>query len=899
MEEDPMWNAKSLLAAASFGMVGIGQVQAQVIAWTGPNLGNWSTGANWAGGLVPSGAVAVARFDAFSGQAMLTGAVAPIGAIEVLDPAATVNIEQGGTLTLTGGASVNSGLIVLNRVGSASNALFSLAGPTVIAGTGEIRMRTSADNSQITGVGPLTNGPDHTIRGVGQVFTPVTNDGLIAADIAVSVSGVDLEIHGDVSNNGVLASDNTGSILEIVGAAITQTPTAQIVAQDGNIVFFPASSVAGGIVTDTGAAGRVFTSGAVTLDSVDHSGTLTTVQQGSTLSIIGAGIVNDGVIQLNPVGSASNALMVFDQSGMLTGAGEVRMRTSADNSQINTGAGQSITHTAGHTIRGVGQINAALANAGVIAADVSVSVSGTTLELQTANKTNPGTLLAMAGSVLNIESIAVDQAGGGLIHADDGGTVALFGPASILGGAVTGDPTGAVAVRSGSVTTLDGVALDAPVTIDAGGTVAIGPAGISNNGVIQLNPIGSASNALLTAPLSTSITGAGEIRMRTFADNSQITASPGAVLTHAASHTIRGVGQISAEIINDGLIAADVSVSVSGTTLELLSGGIDNNGQIGALAGSALFVTGIAIDQTGGGSLSADAGAITVRNGASIIGGTLGSINGGSWSVSSSASVDGAVLSGAGTILLGSALTILGPTLANDAAIAVNPVGSASDSVVQLTEDTTLTGSGGITFFGAGADARISPAAMLSPTLTNGTGHTLAGLGAIQVPLVNMGTLRPGTPLGVMAVSGAVTLDTGGSFVATIAGNASNGRLTATAPIALAGTLDIQLAPAATLANGNNHTIISAPSITGQFDTVNVLTSGQLITRVVYEPTQVVLRTRCRADVNLDASVTPADFSAWIGAFNAMNPAADQNLDGLITPADFSSWIQNFNTPCP
>jgi len=55
--------------------------------------------------------------------------------------------------------------------------------------------------------------------------------------------------------------------------------------------------------------------------------------------------------------------------------------------------------------------------------------------------------------------------------------------------------------------------------------------------------------------------------------------------------------------------------------------------------------------------------------------------------------------------------------------------------------------------------------------------------------------------------------------------------------------------------------------------------------------------TRRCADVNNDGVVSPADFSAWIAAFNTMNYRADQNGGGLgaVTPADFSAWIANFN----
>ncbi len=53
--------------------------------------------------------------------------------------------------------------------------------------------------------------------------------------------------------------------------------------------------------------------------------------------------------------------------------------------------------------------------------------------------------------------------------------------------------------------------------------------------------------------------------------------------------------------------------------------------------------------------------------------------------------------------------------------------------------------------------------------------------------------------------------------------------------------------------------------------------------------------TRLCADTNADGFVTPADFNAWILAFNTMNYRADQNGDNLVTPADFNGWILNFN----
>ena len=54
----------------------------------------------------------------------------------------------------------------------------------------------------------------------------------------------------------------------------------------------------------------------------------------------------------------------------------------------------------------------------------------------------------------------------------------------------------------------------------------------------------------------------------------------------------------------------------------------------------------------------------------------------------------------------------------------------------------------------------------------------------------------------------------------------------------------------------------------------------------------------CLADVNGDGIASPADFNAWVIAFNTGDPGCDQNGDGLCTPADFNAWIVNFNAGC-
>ncbi len=54
----------------------------------------------------------------------------------------------------------------------------------------------------------------------------------------------------------------------------------------------------------------------------------------------------------------------------------------------------------------------------------------------------------------------------------------------------------------------------------------------------------------------------------------------------------------------------------------------------------------------------------------------------------------------------------------------------------------------------------------------------------------------------------------------------------------------------------------------------------------------------CPADTNGDGSLSPADFTAWVAAFNAQASECDQNADGSCTPADFTAWVANYNAGC-
>jgi len=806
----------------------------------------------------------------------------------------TIEVHPGGAVVVDAVGLENNGIIDINRFGSATNAVFQLSASADILGTGVINMKSQgSDDSQInTAPGAvLTQGVDHEIRGVGYINAELVNDGIVTADVAVSVSGNALVLQGSPkTNNDIMAAAN-GSILQFSGVTLDQTGGGQLVTSGGEIrlsntnVLEGTYNTFGGFMRSQGSTNSM--SGFVNNGQI-------IVDANSTVQIDGGGMVNNGEIQLNQVGSSADSVIDFTQTASLLGSGQIQMRTQGSNdSQINTAMGATLTHGASHLIRGVGYIGADMVNNGEVRADSSVSVSGSALVLHTNNKINNGLFVAAPSSTFVLTGIGVNQTGGGSMVANDGAF--QLDSASITGGSYAATGTGILRTNSGT-SSVAGMTFDGPSVVNASTTLQIGSGGLENNGIMELNISGSASNAVLVATDSVGLSGTGEIRMRSRgSDDSQLNTATGKTITHGANHKIRGVGYINASMVNNGALSADVAVSVSGSQLDLQGENKTNAGVMSAELNSALHINGVTITQTGTGRIEANSGTVALFNGASVVGGPINATGNGSYIVSGATTFDGVTLNAPGTVNAGQTLTIASSPLVNNARMVVNPGFSASDGIVNFPASTTLTGSGEINLTANGADARFTSAG----TITNGSGHTVSGRGQIQAPFVNQGILAPGTnDIATMSATVGATFGAGGTYRVEINGNSAD-RLSVTGTANLGGTLNLALGAGATMAINNSTTILSGTSVVGTFNTVNHLQSGNLITRVVYEPTQVRVLIRCIADVNLDGSVTPADFTAWIAAYNASSNLADQNLDGNVTPADFTAWIANFNAGCP
>src|SRR5262249_35602161 len=157
-----------------------------------------------------------------------------------------------------------------------------------------------------------------------------------------------------------------------------------------------------------------------TLNGVTISSGSTYTLPNNTTTLLQGTITNNGLIQLNSVGNATD--LQIGGSGAtvtLTGGGTVNMGNNSQNRIYSAGNGTgTLVNSTGNTIQGAGQIGVGqmnLNNQGTINANLS---SGLTINPGGGSQlvTNTGTLEATAGGTLTLQGAFTNT--GGLIKAD-------------------------------------------------------------------------------------------------------------------------------------------------------------------------------------------------------------------------------------------------------------------------------------------------------------------------------------------------------------------------------------------------------------------------------------------------------------------------------------------------
>ncbi len=497
-----------------------------------------------------------------------------------------------------------------------------------------------------------------------------------------------------------------------------------------------------------------------------------TVELGNvrTFTLSGTTQIINGVFVVNPTGGISaTALRLGEDVEEVLGTGVIVLN---DSSPASTGRAQFSDAVTGVStilgpellVRGSGFVSATVLNRGIIRADVD----GFVLNVFGTDKGNEGQLEATDGGILRIASV-IDQSPTARIVAD-GGVVRLTN-ATINGGEVDGT-AGLVEVSAGNAV-FDGVELvTGGVEIENVRQLIVNNS-LTLDGEILVNRDGGISSTRLLFGTSGTIDGDATISL----NDSSAAGAGRAVLGDTTvglttmltdSVQVRGSGTISAVMVNEGAIRADVD----GSQLNVTPSVITNNGLMEAADGGVLRLT-TTVNQGSGGVVDAASG--VVRMAAATISGGSVTNSGGTFEIADgNGTFDGVDLATGDFEIQNVRQLIIIDGLTLDGEILVNRDGGISSTRLLFGSSGTIDGDAVIALNDSASTA--SGRAVLADT-TTGLTTTLAdtvlvrGSGTVTASLDNQGTIRADVDGGELLLNESAKANDG-SMEAT-----NNGRL--------------------------------------------------------------------------------------------------------------------------
>ncbi|MBX3409659.1 MAG: hypothetical protein KF859_07205 [Phycisphaeraceae bacterium] len=779
------------------------------IFWNNASGGAWNVGGNWLPNTVPSSAGDTAVIDLAGTYTVSVTAAQSTGPISILNPSAMVSVNSGVNLNLLGSQIINDGTLRINSTGGGSQTYLMLAGANAeISGAGSLVLNASSNPITAyltTNVGQsLTNALGHTIRGTGQIYLTLINNGLVSADVASR--RIEL-LSAAKTNNATMRALNGGILF--VNTTVNQGAGGTLHA-DAGAVQYSGGTVNGGTLTAANAGEHRVVS-ASTFGAFTNNAPLL-IDNGHVANFSGAAVTNNGSITINPQAGGSQAYLQLTgpSPAVFGGSGQIVLNASSslDTAYLTSNVGQTMVNDANHTIRGTGRIYVSLTNNGQVNADTN----GKVLELLSQAKTNNSVMRAIGGGILQIAGATLTQSTSGELIAD-GSEVRLSG-ATVSGGTLLAQNGGAIRVISPS--TLGSLTNNAPLLVNNGANMNVSGETIINNGSITVNPQagGSASYIQLTGAGPTTFTGNGQIALNasTSLDTAYLTSNVGQTLINDANHTIRGTGRIYVPLTNNSVVSADVS----GKAIELLSSAKTNNSSMRATGGGVLQISNVAVNQSPTGEIVAENASLVSLQGATINGGELNAMGSGDFFVAAT-STFGTLTNNAPVRISsgGTSLNISQASLINNGTITVNNGVSGSTSSFQLVGPsvTTLSGTGTLRLRASGTITTATVATNVGQLLVQSSGHTISGSGSVIAPLEN---------------NGLVSADIDGRALQLISGAKTNN---ATMRAIDGGTLRIasvtltQSAPGQVLAANNGTVAIASATVSG--GSLNASGNGQ------------------------------------------------------------------------
>jgi Ca2+-binding RTX toxin-like protein len=621
---------------------------------------------------------------------------------------------------------------------------------------------------------------------------------------------------------------------------------------------------------------------------------------GQTL-VIRNGLVLNGTARLNQYWQFGKARLEFSEGGELEGNGRVVFGGS--NGYVGpVGTGGALHIGTGITIEGqngtIGDANKPLFNEGTIRAIHVSSESSFTIEassftndgtveaigrhgsypaaisLNSQETLNRGLMAARDGGRLNLYNL-LEMEGGARLD-NEGGSIFLLGTVdnaehtlpfsgeltlqtgTIIGGVLQGDPDSAVIVPHGTTGTLDGVTLNADLTVD-GQTLVIRN-GLVLNGTARLNQYWQFGKARLEFSEGGELEGNGRVVFG--GSNGYV----GPVGTGGALHigtgiTIEGqngtIGDANKPLFNEGTIRAIHVSSESSFTIEASS--FTNDGTVEAIGRHEQYSAQIYVNA----QETLNRGLMAARDGGVLDIKRLGNL------------ADGRLDGGSYYVGIDSVLRIPGADISiNTAEIVLDGVNSriVNQHNIDALSDVILNATEG------------------SLSVVNGRTLNLSG------SLRNEGLLTIGRE-STLFVAEDIEQASSGTVAITLAEDGKFGRIQADGVATLSGSLRLGTADDLILTHDTEFLIGHFGTLEGEFETISGqdAISGWYL-EPIYGPDSLSLLAqdlRTLGDVNGDGHVNGLDVEPFVDALldGSFNRAADVNADGLVNGLDVDPFV--------
>ena len=393
-------------------------------------------------------------------------------------------------------------------------------------------------------------------------------------------NGRTLQIGGD-PGDGMFANSGrievgAGSVLRLVATDGSQSPTAAVVLDGGNLELagpdvdqplLVVPFVSGGVLQTTGAGGVVRSvEGTSGLADMTFEADVEIDQSASSDFVaidLEGDIVNNGTISLLASPTNDGPFLFLRDGTTLSGTGRIWLEGGPndfeDSRVFGTSGGPTIVQEADHAIEGAGRVNFSFTNRGVVRA-IDTGTDNTLL-LGGTNIVNEGLIAVSPGAELALASADITQQMGGEIAIDGGRLVVnrSSGPSGneIEGGRIVATNGGEISVSNLGAIRLRNTLVESDIVFDNRGRLITEQSGFTINGDISWLTTSGFSGSEIQIFDNATIDGAGTITLPedTFTTISGTTGGPTSFGRFGTGIEVRGSFMLRGRISFRGLLS--------------------------------------------------------------------------------------------------------------------------------------------------------------------------------------------------------------------------------------------------------------------------------------------------------------------------------------------------------